>query len=210
MLCARWAQGPAAEARVVRLPQGVGVYLFLLPLLAGFGFDTASAFTTAFSSRWGERRGQLITAVLRNALGIPLWVVGLGLAIRTRSPALFTSAVALAALGWLLLTLGAVLQLVALGAIRRRAAAPSTGDELIQHGAYARVRHPIYLGLALEFLALVLIRPQETVVLACGLGLGWVVLQARCEELDLVQRIPAYRDYMLRVPRFVPRLRRPR
>jgi len=27
------------------------------------------------------------------------------------------------------------------------------------------------------------------------------------EEVDLLQRMPAYRDYLARVPRFVPRFR---
>jgi protein-S-isoprenylcysteine O-methyltransferase Ste14 len=37
---------------------------------------------------------------------------------------------------------------------------------------------------------------------------GWLIAQARLEELDLVKRLPAYREYMEQVPRFVPRLRK--
>ena len=44
-------------------------------------------------------------------------------------------------------------------------------------------------------------------LLAVSLGVGWVLIQARLEELDLLQRMPAYREYMQRVPRFLPRLR---
>lgn len=181
---------------------------FLIPLLAGFAFNAASAFTTAFCRRWGERRGQLVTAVLRNVLGIPLWVIGLALAVRGSSPALFTSNAPLEAVGWLLLALGGVVQLLALGALRRRAALPSVRDTLVQHGPYAHLRHPIYAGLLLEFTALVLVKPSQTVGLASALGIGWVLLQAGLEELDLLQRLPPYREYMSQVPRFVPRLRR--
>jgi hypothetical protein len=32
------------------------------------------------------------------------------------------------------------------------------------------------------------------------------MIQARLEEVDLVQRLPAYREYMEEVPRLIPRL----
>jgi protein-S-isoprenylcysteine O-methyltransferase Ste14 len=160
--------------------------LFLAPLLLGFAIVAASAFTTAFSRRWGERRGQQITFVLRNVLGIPLWVVSLGLAVRTRSPALFGFTPVTEVLGWLLLAGGSVIQVFALFALRRRALMPSTRDTLVHHGLYAHIRHPIYAGLLLEFVGLVLVRPTQAVALAGAIGAGWVHLQARLEELDLL------------------------
>ena len=181
--------------------------LFLVPLVVGFALDAASAFTTAFSHRWGERRGRQITFVLRNVLGIPLWVLGLGLSVRTRSPAVFSPTPAGEVLGWLLLAGGSAVQVLALFALRWRAAAPSTRDALVEHGPYAHIRHPIYAGLLLEFAGLVLVRPTQAVALAGAIGAGWVHLQARCEETDLFQRLPVYREYMKRVPRFLPRIR---
>jgi protein-S-isoprenylcysteine O-methyltransferase Ste14 len=65
-------------------------------------------------------------------------------------------------------------------------------------------RHPIYAGLLLQFVALVLVRPRGAVALAAILGVVWVHVQARLEEIDLLQRMPAYREYMQRVPRFLP------
>ena len=41
-------------------------------------------------------------------------------------------------------------------------------------------------------------------MVACLLGILWIIIQARLEELDLIQRIPAYKDYMQRVPCFIP------
>jgi protein-S-isoprenylcysteine O-methyltransferase Ste14 len=84
---------------------------------------------------------------------------------------------------------------------------PSLGDTLVRDGLYARVRHPIYSGMMLVCVGLALLRPTATVVLACALGCLWLIVQARLEELDLVQRLPAYREYMAQVPRFVPRVR---
>jgi protein-S-isoprenylcysteine O-methyltransferase Ste14 len=46
--------------------------------------------------------------------------------------------------------------------------------------------------------------PTQTVGLTSLLGLIWVLLQTRCDEYDLLQRFPAYRTYMQRVPRFIP------
>lgn len=55
-------------------------------------------------------------------------------------------------------------------------------------------------------MGLALLRPASTVALACAIGAGWLVVQALLEELDLVQRLPEYREYMKQVPRFIPRL----
>lgn len=181
----------------------------LFTLLVGFACDAASAFTAAFSRRWGARSGQWITFVLRNVLGIPLWVIGLGLAVRSPSPVLFAVPTLLEACGWGLLAAGCGVQVLALVALRGRAAKPSMADALVERGVYAHIRHPIYAGLLLEFAALVLVKPRRIVALACALGMLWVLLQARLEEVDLLERMPAYRDYLGRVPRFIPRRRRP-
>ena len=179
----------------------------LITLLLGFACDSASAFTAAFSRRWGARRGQWVTFVLRNILGIPVWCVGLGLAVRSPSPSLFASSPLLDGLGWALLAAGCAVQLAALAAIRARAAKPSVTDALVERGIYRHIRHPIYAGLLLEFAALILVRPRRAVALACALGMLWAYLQARLEEVDLLQRMPAYREYLARVPRFLPRTR---
>ena len=140
-------------------------------------------------------------------LGIPLWVVGLGLAVRLPAALLFTPTAVTELFGWLLVAAGAALIWAALLNLGWRAAAPTTGDKLEAHGIYSRIRHPIYSGLLLEFAGILLLNPRPPVLLAVSLGVGWVVVQARLEEIDLLQRMPAYQQYMQRVPRFLPRLR---
>ena len=186
---------------------GTAMDAALLLLFLGFTCNAASAFTAAFSRRWGARRGQLVTIVLRNVLGIPVWVVGLGLAVHSPSSALFGTTAVTTGAGWVLLLGGSAVQVLALVALRGRAALPSLADTLVEHGIYRHIRHPIYAGLLLEFAALVLVRPHRSVALACALGMLWAHLQARLEEVDLLQRMPAYRDYLARVPRFLPRIR---
>jgi protein-S-isoprenylcysteine O-methyltransferase Ste14 len=77
---------------------------------------------------------------------------------------------------------------------------------LVRHSVYAYVRHPIYAGGLLICVGGALIKPTFAVVAACALGFVWLIIQARLEEIDLLQRLPAYREYMEQVPRFVPRL----
>ena len=180
---------------------------FLIPLLIGFTLNVASAFTAEWSARWGERRGAQATAVLRNVLGIPVWAAGLIVAVRTTSPALLPRGPVEMA-GWVLLTAGCVIIGLALHALRSKAAVPSTRDTLVERGLYARVRHPIHAGMFLVWISLVLVHPTVVVALASALGAVWTLVQTGAEEHDLVRRLPAYRDYMRRVPRFVPKRER--
>lgn len=183
------------------------VYIFLIPLLLGFALGGASAFTAAYSRRWGERGGQMVTSILRNALGIPLMFVGFILAWRAPAPLVFSSNGPITALGWLLVVAGSVPVIWGHLLLRWRSHMPSVRDTLVRHGLYAHVRHPIYSGMFLALVGLMLLRPTLAVVLACALGGVFLMIQARLEELDLVQRLPAYRRYRDEVPRFIPRLR---
>jgi protein-S-isoprenylcysteine O-methyltransferase Ste14 len=42
-------------------------------------------------------------------------------------------------------------------------------------------------------------------IIACLIGVIWIGLQARLEELDVLQRLSVYKNYMEKVPRFVSR-----
>ena len=97
---------------------------------------------------------------------------------------------------------------LALHALRSKAALPTARDALVERGLYARVRHPIHAGMFLVWISLVLVHPTVVVALASALGAVWTLVQTGAEEHDLVRRLPAYRDYMRRVPRFVPKRER--
>ena len=79
---------------------------------------------------------------------------------------------------------------------------------LIEDGAFARVRHPLYLGSVLFFLGLAL-TTLSLIGLAAFLGLFlFYNVLAAYEERWLSDKYGrAYRDYMRRVPRWLPRLR---
>ncbi len=184
-------------------------YGFLLPLLAGFALAGASAFTAAWSRRWGVRGGQRATAVLRNLLGIPLYFAGLVLAWLAPTPALFEPGRAGTIAAWALIALGAVPIVLGHLQLGWRTHMPSVQDSLMRDGLYARVRHPIYAGALPVFAGLALLRPSAAFVLACTLSLAFFLLQACLEEIDLLQRMPGYREYRREVPAFLPRWRRP-
>ncbi|HOT97982.1 MAG TPA: methyltransferase [bacterium] len=150
-----------------------------------------------------------MTFILRNILGIPVWTIGLVLAGHERSPLIFSPSLVAETIGWCLNLLGGLIVLLALNALQHRAAMPSMQDQLIQHGLYARLRHPIHGGLLLMLAAFILLRPTRTLALAVALAVVWIAMQSWLEERDLIQRMPAYRDYMKRVPRFLPRWYRP-
>lgn len=183
------------------------MYLFLIPLLLGFALVGASAFTAAYSRWWGERAGEMASIVLRNFTGIPLWLFGFIVGWLQPAPFLLTPGSATKTLGWLLIIAGSVPFIWGHIVLGKPTHTPSVRDKLVCHSLYAYVRHPIYSGGMLIAVGLALLKPTSTVVLACALGIGWLIVQARLEEIDLMQRLPAYREYMEQVPRFVPRLR---
>lgn len=186
------------------------MYRFLIPLLIGILFTWASAFTAACSRRWGERGGRIVTMILRNILGIPLWMFGLAIAWLTPAPLLFQPARGIRIFGLLLIIIGSVLVVWGHLVLGWPSHMPSVRDPLVHHGLYAYVRHPIYAGGLLIFPGLGLLKPTLPLISACTLGVVYLIIQARLEEIDLMQRLPAYRDYMKEVPRFVPRFRQRR
>jgi protein-S-isoprenylcysteine O-methyltransferase Ste14 len=183
------------------------MFLFLIPLIAGFALAGASAFTAAYSRWWGDRGGRIATSILRNFLGIPLWLFGFALAWLQPAPLLFLPASATKILALLLLAGGAVPVTWGHLVLGWRTHMPSVRDTLVSQGLYAYVRHPIYSGGILMLVGLALLKPTLPVVVACAVAIVFFVVQAFLEEIDLVQRLPAYRKYMEQVPRFVPRLR---
>jgi protein-S-isoprenylcysteine O-methyltransferase Ste14 len=180
------------------------MYWFLIPLILGFVSNIASAFTTTYSGRWGRTKGTLISVLLRDVFGIPLWAVGFVMAIHGSSRMFYEVLLILKICGWLIIIAGGVIIVLALVRIRTKAAAPSTGDTLVRNGIYSRIRHPIHSGTFLEFIGLFILWPSFQVTTACVLGIIWILLQTKFEEKDLIKRIPEYKEYKSNVPAFVP------
>lgn len=81
-------------------------------------------------------------------------------------------------------------------------------DDLITIGPYAWVRHPRYVGSSLAFFAYSLyFEPALAPLVAAALSVEAHRRQALKEESDLTAKFgPLYTEYMLAVPRWLPRL----
>lgn len=180
------------------------MYYFLLPLLTGFIFAGASAFTATYSRRWSERSGRVATSLLRNVLGIPLYFYGLVLAWRAGSTLLLNSGAVGQGVGWLLIVAGTVPVIIGHLQLGMRTHMPALDDTLKDNGLYAYVRHPIYAGGLVIFVGLALLQPSAPWLLACVLSSVFFMMMGKLEEIDLLQRMPTYREYMLRVPSLLP------
>jgi protein-S-isoprenylcysteine O-methyltransferase Ste14 len=86
----------------------------------------------------------------------------------------------------------------------------ATGHEIVDHGIYAYIRHPIYVALLLWAAA----QPFLLQNVLAGWGgavaaaLIWIVRVPREERMMLERFGDQYRQYMARTARAIPRLRR--
>jgi protein-S-isoprenylcysteine O-methyltransferase Ste14 len=113
-------------------------------------------------------------------------------------------------LGALLAAAGATLVVVAARGLGRGLTPfprPAPGAELVSHGIYARVRHPIYGGVMLLALGWALLTASLVALLLSAVLIVFLVLKARHEETRLAEAFPGYEEYRSRTPRrFLPYL----
>ncbi len=86
---------------------------------------------------------------------------------------------------------------------------PRAGSDLVQHGIYARVRHPLYTSVMLASLGWALVWQSATSFMAALVLVPFFHAKARREERWLCEKFPGYPEYAERVPRFVPRPGKP-
>ncbi len=77
--------------------------------------------------------------------------------------------------------------------------------QLVTTGIFARIRHPMYGSLLLLAWGILLKDPTPVTVVLAGAASVLLLLTARAEERENLQRFgPAYAEYMARTRRFVP------
>jgi protein-S-isoprenylcysteine O-methyltransferase Ste14 len=74
---------------------------------------------------------------------------------------------------------------------------PSSHGELVRHGPFRLVRHPIYVGGTLFFAGLGLVFSVYAIAFTAVLAVFWVC-KARFEERLLAERYPEYAEYRRR------------
>lgn len=108
----------------------------------------------------------------------------------------------------IVLGVGLVAMLWALGALGTNISVVPQAREVISHGPYARVRHPLYAAELVNVVGLCLAHrgPWPWVVLAALVT--FQVIRARREEALLSRELPGYAEYKARTPMLVPALGR--
>jgi protein-S-isoprenylcysteine O-methyltransferase Ste14 len=81
---------------------------------------------------------------------------------------------------------------------------PRDGSTLVEGGAYALVRHPLYGGLIMAALGWSLTRASPLALLATVALFVFFELKSRREEVWLRERFSGYSEYAARTRRFIP------
>ena len=106
------------------------------------------------------------------------------------------------------LAAGLAAMLWALGALGTNISVVPQAREVVSHGPYARVRHPLYAAELLNVLGLCLGSTGPWPWVLAAALLAFQVLRARREEALLSRELPGYADYKRRTPMLVPALGR--
>lgn len=114
-----------------------------------------------------------------------------------RSPNLFEDPF-LTVVGQIVALAGVVLLFVAINTMGKAVqvdAAPKEGAGLVTHGVYARLRHPIYTGIAVVVFGFVLRGITLVGAVLGAVALVFLWFKSRYEEKLLAARYPEYEDY---------------
>lgn len=108
--------------------------------------------------------------------------------------------------GWMVLVVAITLILLAIATLRARGR-PAEGKDfastttLVKAGIYGMVRHPLYLGWLLMYVAAILFSQYWIVIILAALGVACVVQITRQEDRHLIERFgDAYEQYRDSVP----------
>jgi len=111
-------------------------------------------------------------------------------------------------LGIMALTLcGGVINLIGLLTLRRAFTIMSEARELVVHGIFRYIRHPLYTGHFIMFFGSLLLRLHPITIAMYLLFCVGQVLRAKIEERKLKEAFPRYEAYQRRTGMFFPKLR---
>jgi protein-S-isoprenylcysteine O-methyltransferase Ste14 len=96
----------------------------------------------------------------------------------------------------------------ALLTLRRNLSIFPEARNLVRHGPYALVRHPLYTAHIVSYALICLPRLSGAAVIIAAIGITGEILRARNEERVLSEAFTDYAAYSATTPRFLPRLAR--
>ena len=104
-----------------------------------------------------------------------------------------------------LIVIGGMINLIGLLTLRRAFTIMSEARELIVHGIFSRIRHPLYTGHFIMFFGSLLLRLHMATIVMYAFFCVGQVLRAGIEERKLMQTFPEYKTYQSRTGMFFPR-----
>lgn len=144
-------------------------------------------------------------AVALTSLSAVLWV-HFGLA----SPTIFTRTIATDIIGFGLIVGGLWVHFLTFQQLSIHAflgILPEVQGDLVAKGIYAYLRHPIYLGILLIMLGLMLLQPITSNLISLLVTLLYLPFGIRFEEQKLIAEFgDTYQQYCKKVPSLFPRL----
>ncbi len=108
--------------------------------------------------------------------------------------------------GWLILAIGIILIFLPLFILPRKGEAPKGKDIthttiIVDSGIYAIVRHPLYLGWSLMYVAIIFWNQHWLIIITGIIGIICVYLISKQEDKQLIKRFGNnYKDYIIKVP----------
>ena len=154
------------------------------------------------------------TSVTQRAVGVIVGLLGAAaipwaFLVATDRVALWPRGALLAAIGWTIYASGIAVIVVAQAQMGRawRIGIDDKPTSLVTTGLYARVRNPIYLGVILVGLGLAALTPSPWTIASAVAYAVMIRVQVAYEESHLLAlHGDAYRDYLARVGRFLPKI----
>jgi len=112
--------------------------------------------------------------------------------------------------GWVILAVGLILVFLPILVLQKKGK-PEQGKDfahtttVVDSGIYAVVRHPLYLGWLLMYVAAILLSQHWLIVIMGILGIACMYLISRQEDQRLIEKFgDDYKRYMQKVPRMNP------
>ncbi len=106
-----------------------------------------------------------------------------------------------------LILIGGLINLIGLLTLRRAFTIMSEARELIVHGIFRYIRHPLYTGHFIMFFGSLLLRLHPVTVGMYLFFCAGQVVRAKIEERKLKEAFPRYAPYQRRTGMFFPRIR---
>jgi len=190
----------------VLVPLAVAIAMLagtVLPVMRSMKKQGASGLTIHRRTSVAQRIVGAIVGVL-GAAAIP-WAF----LVATDRVALWPRSVALAAMGWTTYALGIAVVVTSQAQMGRawRIGIDDQPTALVTTGLYARVRNPIYLGVILVGLGLAALTPSPWTIASAVAYAAMIRVQVAFEESHLLAlHGDAYRTYLARVGRFLPKI----